>query len=145
MVVFKIAFVWKIIISKANLCLLPEILTWKSILSSTASQVYFPESCGVGTWMVRRRMSPSSVMVTLLFSSISLPFSHHLTSALGRDTSISITIGLPAKLCSLSGVFLGRVSVTGGSEGKGALKSLKRVTNDRNAIKILYIHQDSYL
>lgn len=65
--------------------------------------------------MVRRWMNPSSEMLTLPLSSTSLPFNHHLTSALSRDTSISSTTGVPANLSSWSGMFCGRVSVTGGS------------------------------
>lgn len=100
---------------KCRNLLSPETLTWNSILSSTASQVYFPESAGVAQWMVRRRTSPSSLMVMFLLSIISCPSSHHLTSALGRDTSISSTIGFPAKILSLSVVLWGRLSITGGS------------------------------
>lgn len=108
-----------------NIQLLPETLTWKSILSSIASQVYFPESSTDGKLIVSRRMMSSSVIVKLLLSLISLPFSSHLTIAVGRDTSISKTIGLPTKLSSFSGVSLGRVIVISGSKSKEVNKNEK--------------------
>ena len=95
----------------------PVMLTGKSLTSSTASQVYFPESPGAGERSVRRRISLSSVMVTLALSWISSPSSSQRTTAPGRDTWTSRTSGSPETPSSLSPEPpLGEASFTGGSE-----------------------------
>ena len=95
----------------------PVMLTGKSITSSTASQVYFPESPGAGERRVRCRISPSSVMVTLALSWISSPSSSQRTTAPGRDTWTSRISGSPDTPSRRSPEPpLGEASFTGGSE-----------------------------
>lgn len=96
----------------------PLTLTVKSIASSLASQVYFPESSLEGEWMVSLRMRPSDVKVTFsLPSSSSTPSFSQRTSALSRDTSHSRTRGSPKTGSTTLFICAGRASWTGGSEG----------------------------